>query len=242
MGIFPLSAAVVSAVFSALLLRQFAARRKPHQLAWALAMAAFAAASLSVSIGVMAGWSRGWYRSYYLFGAIANVPILAVGTLYLFSPRRVGPVAAVAVAGALIYAVVAVVSAHLPSSLVGMRGVIPAGAKVMAPSIRTLSRYYSYTAFLIVVLGAGWSSLKLARRRETRLRRLAQGNALIALGTAVVAGGSAFARYGHGEYFAVALACGVCVMFAGFLRTRSEPAKAPVNELSPDSLSGRAAG
>lgn len=220
MGLFPLAAAMVSATFCSLLVRQYRAGRKPHQLAWALAMAAFALASASAGVGMLAGWSAGLFRSYYLFGAVINVPVLALGTIYLYSPGRVGRLAAFAVAAAAVYATFAVLSADLRSPVAGISGMIPSGSAVMVPGVRLMSRLYSYTGFAVVVAGALWSAARLSRRPEARLRRLAQGNALIALGTVVVAAGSAFARYGRGTWFAVGLAAGVTVMFSGFIRTR----------------------
>lgn len=243
-GLLPLAAAVISAVFSACLISQFRDRRKPHQLAWSLALAAFAIASLSAGIGVLAGWSDGLFRSYYLFGAVINVPILALGTIYLYFSPRLSWAAAVWIGASCVYAAAAVLSSDLQISLSGMRAGIPAGSEVMPASIRLLSRMYSYAGFVVVLGGAVWSVFTLARRPEARLRRLAQGNALIALGTIVVAVGSAFARFGQGAYFAIGLAAGVSIMFAGFIRTRG-PAARPATEAlgSPnDSLPGRAAG
>jgi len=245
MGILPLAAALVSAAFSISLIRQFIERHKPHQLAWGVAMATFAAASLSASLGMMAGWNPALFRSYYLFGAVVNVPILALGTLYLYLPRRLGHAAAMGVVAVSVAGAFAVFNAGLQTSLNGFAGAIPAGSEVMAPAVRALSRYYSYAGFVIVVAGAVWSTLRLYRRPGIGFRRLAQGNALIALGTVVVALGSAFARHGRGTIFAVGLATGVTVMFMGFLRTRTgPPASEPKSGAEPagDPLSRRAAG
>jgi hypothetical protein len=219
MGLFPLAAALVSGVFSASLLRQFLARRRPHQLAWGCALATFAAASLFASIGMFAGWTPMLFRSYYLFGALVNVPILALGTLYLYLPRRTAHGASLVVAAAAVYGAVAVFGADLENAALQASGGIPMGSDVMAPAVRALSRYYSYAGFLVVVAGALWSASRLARQPGERSRRLAQGNGLIALGTVVVAAASAFARQGQGSVFAVGLAAGVTVMYGGFLRT-----------------------
>lgn len=219
MGLFPLAAAVISGVFSASLIRQFVRRHGPHQLAWGIALATFAAASLLASIGMFVGWSAPIFRAYYLFGALVNVPILALGTLYLHLPRRVGHQAAVVVGLASVYAAAAVLSADLAEGPLRISGAIPMGSEVMAPSVRALSRYYSYAGFLIVVGGAVWSAVRLSRKPGERFKRLAQGNGLIAAGTVVLALGSAFARQGQGSVFAVGLAVGVTIMYVGFLRT-----------------------
>ncbi|MDQ3645745.1 MAG: hypothetical protein M3345_02275, partial [Actinomycetota bacterium] len=97
---------------------------------------------------------------------------------------------------------------------------IPAGSEVMAPSIRTLSRYLSFAGFFVVVGGALWSAWRLARSRQQHLRRLAFANLWIALGTFIVAVGSGFARYGQGRYFAMGLVLGVTAMFVGFLHSQ----------------------
>jgi hypothetical protein len=225
MGLFPLAAALVSGTFSASLIRQFVRRHGPHQLAWGIALGTFAAASVFAAVGMLAGWSGPIFRLYYLFGALVNVPVLALGTLYLYFPRRVGHLAALGVAAASLYAAVAVMSADLVEAPLGITGAIPMGSEVMAPAVRALSRYYSYAGFLIVVAGAVWSAVKLARRPGDRFKRLAQGNGLIAAGTVVVALGSAFARQGQGSVFAVGLAVGVTVMYLGFLRTSTPPGR-----------------
>ena len=219
MFLFPLAASAVSAVFSALLARGWAARRRPHLIAWALALAMFALTSLAAAIGLLAGWNTLLYRSYYLFGAIINVPVLALGTLYLLTSRRIGHVVAAAVAVACVVAFVAVFSTAPHATALVTNG-IPPGAEAMPSNVRTLSRYYSFSGFFVVLGGALWSSFKLSRGRGEHLRRLAFANALIAGGTFVVAIASGFARYGRGSIFAVGLLAGVTLMFAGFLKTR----------------------
>jgi hypothetical protein len=219
MWIFPLGAAFVSAVFAALIAQQWLIKKRPNQLAWAIALAMFAIASFAAAIGILGGWNGFEFRVYYLFGAIVNVPVLALGTIYLLAPRKLAHVTATLVVTASIFAAGAVFTAHLDTAGLATSG-IPRGAIVMPPSVRTLSRYYSFIGFFIVVGGALWSSWRLARERSEKLQRLAAGNILIAAGTFVVAVGSGFARYGGGSIFAVGLLAGVSLMFAGFIRTR----------------------
>src|SRR4029453_17357432 len=79
----PTVAAAASAAFAAAVLRQYAARRRPYQLAWGIALAVFAVASLALTVGVTAGWTPLSFKLYYLFGAVLNVPWLALGTVLL---------------------------------------------------------------------------------------------------------------------------------------------------------------
>ena len=234
MWTFPLGAALVSATFAFLLGRQWIARRRPHQLAWTAALAMFTAATLAAALGVRFGWTPGLFRAYYLFGAMINVPFLAVGTVYLLSKRRwVGHAFAALVLAAAGYGAAAMAGAHLDAAVLeGVRGIPEARSVITGTTLtRTLSRYYSYTSFTIVVLGALFSALGLSRQRSTpnaaHLRRLATGNLLIAAGTFVVAAASIAVRLGRGTdvamLFSVGLLAGVSLMFAGFLRTRPKP-------------------
>ncbi|MBA3349991.1 MAG: hypothetical protein H0T12_05490 [Actinobacteria bacterium] len=222
MWVFPLSAAGVAGAFSLSLSRGWWAKRRPNLLAWAVALAMFALASGAAAWGLFWGWSGGVFRTYYLFGAVINVPVLGLGSLYLLAPRPAGHVAAAVVAGAALWASYRVIGAPLNQAALITSG-IPAGSAVINEGSRALSRIYSYTGFVVVVGGAVWSAYRLGRRDQANLRRLATANALIALGTLVVAVASGFARYGRGTVFAVGLLAGICVMFAGFLKTRPGP-------------------
>lgn len=244
MWTFPLGAALVSTTFAFLLGRQWAERRRPHQLAWTAALAMFAVATLATAQGVRLGWTPGLFRTYYLFGAMINVPFLAAGTVELLAKRRwTGHLFAALVLVAAAYGAVAMASAHLDAAVLeGVRGIPEARFVITGGALtRTLSRYYSYASFTIVVLGALWSALRLSRQRggpnAAHLRRLAAGNLLIAAGTFVVAAASIAVRLGRGSevamLFSVGLLAGISLMFSGFLRTRPKPVLAAAGGAAP---------
>jgi hypothetical protein len=220
MWIFPLAAASVSGAFASILFQAWRGRPRPHLLAWAVALAMFAAASAAAALGMLTDWPAAAFRGYYLFGAILNVPVLALGTAHLLASARHARVATAVVILLSLSAVIAVVGADLHEGALRTSG-IPPGSEVMPPGPRVLSRYYSFAGFFVVVGGAIWSAWQLARSPEPHLRRLAAANALIALGTFIVAVASGFARYGRGLVFAVGLLAGVTVMFGGFVMTRT---------------------
>lgn len=223
MWVFPLAAAAVSGCFGGALAVRWRERHSPHLLAWSLALAMFGIASAAAAVGLHTGWTPNAYRIYYLFGAIANGPVLALGTIYLLTRRPIAHVCAIVVAMACLGAAVAIANADVSSSGLGTGGV-PRGSEVLTRDVRLLSRYYSITGFVVVVGGAVWSAVRLLRRREPHLRRLVGANLLIAVGTTVVAVASEVARVGTGSaqgfIFAVGLFVGVSVMFLGFLRTQ----------------------
>jgi hypothetical protein len=223
MWVFPLAAAIVSGYFSWLLGVQFSAKRRPNVLAWSIALGMFSLASTAAAFGGLFGWSPLIFRTYYLFGAVLNVPALALGTVYLLAPRRVANGLALFLIVASCVAAFVVFNADLRSAGLDTEG-IPRGSQVLSEDVRLLSRYFSITGFLVVVGGALWSAARLARGRQPNLRRLAAANLLIALGTTVVAIASEMARIAAGSVedlvFATGLFIGVSVMFAGFLKTR----------------------
>lgn len=254
MWLFPLAAAIVAGAFATQMGRQFAAKRRPHQLAWTLALLLFALATLATADGIRAGWTPGLFRTFYLFGAVINVPFLALGTVYLLAPRKWGHAFAAVVVAASALGLKAVLDTPLQvARLRAVKG-IPDFARIIvgaAPLSRTLADYYSYTAFAIVVGGAVWSAWRLLRkgrplhngrplhkgRGNDHLRRLASGNILIATGTTVVAAASIVVHFGKGSVvaalFSIGLLAGITLMFGGFLRTRPKPAPAPSPAASP---------
>ncbi len=219
MWLFPAAASAVSGIFSGTLARGWVSRRRPNLLVWSVALAMFAVASLAAAVGLLIGWSAPVFRIYYLFGAIVNVPVLALGSIYLLASRRVAHIAAVVVLIAGLWAAGEVFAADLDRAGLATSG-IPRASEVMPGPVRTLSRYFSFTGFLVGAGAALRSSWTLRNKAGEQMRRLAQANILIAAGTIVVAVASGFARYGQGLVFSVGLLAGVTVMFAGFMKTR----------------------
>ncbi len=222
MWAFPLGAAAVSFVFAALLLKSWWARRRAHSMAWAIALTMFGLASLAAAAGMLGAWTASWFRVYYLFGAVVNVPVLGLGTVYLLAGKRAGAWSGAVVALVTVAASVLVFASELQPGAVEAFATegIPAGSQVMSEGIRLLARVCSFAGFFVVVGGALWSAWNLAHQRHAHLERLVGANLLIAGGTIVVALGSGFAFYGRGLPFALGLFAGVSLMFSGFLRAR----------------------
>lgn len=83
MFIFPMIATGISLIFSLLVFRQYFQRRKPYQLAWAVALLMFGIASLMETIATVAVWNELLVKTWYLFGAMLVVGYLALGSLYV---------------------------------------------------------------------------------------------------------------------------------------------------------------
>jgi hypothetical protein len=224
MWVFPLVAAVVAAVFAGLVAAQYRDRRRPYQLAWAVALAMYAVASIAVVLGVAGGWTSAEFRVYWALGAVLNVPFLAGGELMLLVRDRT--------AQAAIWIVLVFLTAY---TLAVLRGAVldtaalaedlPSGKHVFGDgsAAHRLPQLISIPSYLVLVLGALWSAWRMRGRAELRDRFV--GTLLIALGATVIAGfGSAFAALGELGAFSLSLAAGIAVMFGGFLRAaRSTP-------------------
>ena len=223
MWLIPLVAAVVAAVFAAMLLRQFAARRGQAQLLWAIAMAMFAVASAALALGVGSGWSKTLFGIYWAFGAVLNVPFLAGGELVLLFRRKWVLWATWLV---LIFSIAFTFAVLRGADVHGLTEQLPAGREVfgLGTQAQRLPQYFSYPAYFILVAGAIWSAWKMRGHPELKDRFI--GTLLIALGATIVAGGAAFAAEGEVLGFTVTLLVGISTMFWGFLRA-SRPVVVP---------------
>ncbi len=111
---------------------------------------------------------------------------------------------------------------------------IPVGREVFGVFPRVLAAVGSGVAAVVIIGGAVWSAVRFVRRRdEPGMARLATANGLIALGTIVLAsGGLVQGIVGHDEAFALSLAIGISVIYAGFLVSVST-ARSPVTRAAP---------
>jgi hypothetical protein len=212
------AATLLALAFAMCTLERWLDRRKPHEAAWTVALFLFAAASAALWAGASFGWNGLWFRLFYLFGAIVNVPYLALGTVYLLADRRVAQRAAIGVHAFALFS--AGVLAVAPFTGAVHATTLPQGSEVFGPMPRILAAAGSGVAALVIVAGAVWSAVRLARRRSTR--RLALANALIAAGTVILgAGGILNSVLNEMDGFAVSLVAGITVIFAGFLLTNA---------------------
>src|SRR4029450_9982694 len=83
------TATLLAGAFAAATFERWLERRRRHELAWSVALTFFAAGALSLWAGAALGWDGPTFRLFYLFGAIVNVPTLALGTVYLLAGRKV---------------------------------------------------------------------------------------------------------------------------------------------------------
>ena len=184
-------------------------------------MTMYALASAAVAGGITGGWDPTLYRIYYLFGALLNVPFLALGSIALLGRRVLSAVALVVVIAASVYAAIEVASTAAVAEALATEE-IPRGRDAWADQLLPrMASVYSIAGYVVVLAVTFLTSTKPARPRIGVER--VRANRLIAIGVTIVAiGSTALTRVGRGSAFSVTLALGVIVMYLGFrLATRT---------------------
>ncbi len=234
-AVFPFIAAIVAAAFAVRLAATFTRRRRAQDAVWIVALVMFAVASFAMFLGVLGGWTPAEFRVYWLFGAVLNVPYLFAGEAYVLARGRAWAHAILAViVAASVYAIVVVATAtvHRPP----LSDTLPLGKDVFgSTAAHGLAQVYGNTAYGLLLLGLLWSMFRMRGRAE--LRDQMTGLLLIAVGASIVAVGSGIgAAFGVVPLFSAALAVGIAVMFAGFIRaSRPRPRHRPAASPSGDS-------
>lgn len=218
---------IVAVAFGLSTLDRWLRRRRPHELAWSIAMALFAVASLALWWAESRGWSNGSFRIFFAFGAIVNVPWLGLGTVYLLAGPRVGNATMRALLVFSGFAIGVVLTAPIKGLIDPTT--LPTGSEHFDPLPRILAAVGSSIPALVIFGGAAWSAWRvirgntpalttLATRNVRSARRLAVGNVLIAAGAAILSASGTFSgRLGADRSFAITLLVGIVVLFVGFL-------------------------
>jgi hypothetical protein len=224
-------AALVGTAFALSTYERWLHRHRRHELAWTAAMAMFALAAFAMAAGAALGWSPVTFRLFYLFGAIADVPFLALGTVYLLAGPRTGDRWAAVVTAVVVFAAgvltVAPVRHHIDPA------VLPTGHDVFGPLPQVFAGVCSGAGALVVFGGSAWSAWRFRRGR------MLWANVVIAIGTATLsASGLLNSVLGAMRAFAVTLTVGISILFAGFLLASAGPRPPLPAELPTPSAAG----
>jgi hypothetical protein len=204
------AAALIGLAFSLSTFERWQLRRRRHEAAWSVSLAMFALAAAALAAGEALGWTSASFRLFFFFGAIANVPFLALGTIYLLAGRRPGDWWAAGIALATAFAAGVVLMAPFTAPL--PRHELASAKEVFGVLPRVLAAVASGGGAAIVFGGAAWSAVR-SRSGQHRL-----ANVLIALGTLVLANsGLLNSVFDEITGFVVTLVLGISVLFAGFL-------------------------
>ncbi len=216
MHFIPLFTSMISLVFAVTVLDQFFARRKPHQLLWAIGLFLYSLSAFTEFYWNQIGHVDFLYRIWYLLGAILVAAYMGQGTIYLLMRRRNANIFMAVLGVATLYAVVRIFTASIDISgltnLTGV-GVLPSDIRfVVTPLLNIFGTF-------ALVGGALYSAFIFWKKRLFPNRVIA--NILIAVGAMLPAiGGTNLSTGNSTNLFFVLELCGVIIMFVGFLRTK----------------------
>lgn len=246
------AATLISSAFALCTLDRWTTRRRPHEAAWTQSLAMFALGSFAYWSAGATGWSTANFRAFYLFGAIVNVPYLAVGTVYLLAGPTIGRRVHLAVHVLSAFCAGVVMTSATVAPIEADR--MPQGRDVFGIVPRVMAAVGSGLAATVLIVGAVWSAVRLLRSRHvagpigldragpTSAARLVATNVAIAIGSLVLGAGGAFFTDGQQEVgFGILLVIGVGILFGGFLLSPAGPHATtgpPASERRPGSGPG----
>ena len=218
-----LVAGLVATLFFADLIRRYRAGPRPHTAAYAAGIGFFAIATWALFVGTATGWTSASYRTFFLFGAIVNIPVLALGSMFLVVGRRAGH--------AMLLLLFPFFAISLPMTLAQPfdAGALPADG---VPGGRELwSEMFGPRLWAAIGGGMGATIIILLAlisvvRFWQRNRRLVWGNVMIVAGTLAASTGGTILALGADVGFAVSLLVAVTLIWSGYriaVSSRAEP-------------------
>jgi hypothetical protein len=193
------AAALVALRLSGAIAARWRVRRAPELAAWSASLLAYAIASAALAWGAAGGWDSRAFRVYYLFGGLLTAPFLGLGSLLLVGRRW-------ALWPALVYAGLAV----------GVAISVPVEGEISGNDIPDAQDHLDLVpARIVAIAGNTLGTLAVVIVAIATIRRRPRGNALILLGVAVAAVGSALAGLGTAST-ALFVTIAALLLYGGF--------------------------
>ncbi len=211
-------AAALAAAFAGVVAGRWLRSHRPAFAAWAVGLAIFSAAAAVQAAGEAAGFTPALFRAFYLLGGVLGVIYLALGTVFLLAPPRVGRVSAAVLVGlTLLLAVDAALVPVDPARLATPAGVLGRAIAQTGSPLVIAAVLFNIVGTVVLVGGSAFSAWGFIRRRQGVDRVLC--NVLLTAGALVIALGFSVAKTAGGTLgqLSTAEAIGIAVMFLGFL-------------------------
>lgn len=212
-------AASIATWFTGELFVSWRSRRRLHAEIWTWAFGAYALATWALVVGLAFGWTSFSFRSFYFFGAIANIPLLAAGSVALANERAGRAVLRVTT----LWIVLGFFATFLAPFVGALPEIgIPEGSEVFgftfAIDALTLPGPRMFAAIsgalgTVVVVGLALATAVRVRRKNAQLAR---GNLLIVVGVLVPALGGSLTALGESAALSVSLAVGISLLWWGY--------------------------
>ncbi len=205
-----LLAALAATAFSIDLWLDYRRRPRPHIAAYGTGMTMFAIATWAFYVGITLGWTGPIYRSFYLFGAILNIPFLALGSMFVVVGRRSGH--AMAIALGAFAAISTTLTATVPFANPLPESGVPHDVFASGFGPRLFAIIGGAMGATILIILALVSVFRFWRTN----RRIVWGNLLIVGGTFAAASGGTGLALGESSAFALSLLAAVTLIWAGY--------------------------
>ncbi len=192
-----------------------------HNLAWGFGFLLISVASGFMAAGAKLGWNQTIFRGFYLFGAVVDVPVLALGSAYLLFGKEVGRWLSRLVAAFCFYSAGIVTTTRFTHTLHPSQ--LPQGSQVFSALPRVLAAVGSGLGASFIFVASAIGIVKSLRSRP-RKGRLAATNLLISVGVAIMGmSGALNSVFGAMSAFSVTLTIGIIVIYSGFLVGTAAP-------------------
>ncbi len=203
-------AALAATFFAVDLWLDYRKRPRPHIAAYGVGITMFAVACWALVAGLGFGWTGASYRTFFLFGAVLNIPFLALGSMFLVVGPRAGHIMTVILGAFTAIATTLVLTVPFQRQLPDSG--IPHDMFATGFGPRMFAMIGGGMGATILIALAVLSIVRLWKKN----RMVVWGNLLIVAGTfAASIGGTALALGGGGG-FAVSLLVSVSLIWAGY--------------------------
>jgi hypothetical protein len=203
-------AALAATLFAADLWRDYRRRPRPHIAAYGVGMSMFAIATWALFLGLTVGWTGATYRAFYLFGAVLNIPSLALGSMFLVVGKKSGHAMMLALGAITAISTTLVLTVPFQTALPSDGIPHDIFATGFGPRLFAIIGGAAGSTILIVL------ALVSVVRFWKRKRAVVWGSLLIVAGTAAAAWGGTGLALGEASGFSLSLFLAAALIWAGY--------------------------
>lgn len=227
--VFSIVAATVSSALATELFLSWRSRKRLHAEVWMTAFAAFALAAWALAAGLGLGWTSLSFRGFFYLGAVANIPLLAAGSVALVVSEKAARRVLVPTTLWLVLGFFSTFMAPFVSAL--PKEGIPEGSDVFGFSFMIDALTFPGPRMFAAISGGVGTVVILVLSVATISRsmrsnpELARANALIVAGAIVPAIAGIFTAFGESAGLSLSLMIGILLLWYGYrmaVRSRIE--------------------
>lgn len=203
-------AGAAATVFAVDLWVNYARRPRPHVIAYAVGITMFALATWALFAAQVWEWNPFYYRVFYLFGAVLNIPYLALGSMFLVGGKRAGHIMTVLLGAFSAISVTLVATTAFQKELPAKGIPHDMFASGFGPRLfAAIGGGMGATIIIVLALAS------IIRFRKTA-PRVVWGSFLILLGTLAASLGGTNLAFGEAAWFSISLFLAASLIFAGY--------------------------